>query len=141
MEDRWRTGFIALTAVVVALAVASAIFSHASRAPSQSGALYTPSATPSPTPSPSPSPSRTLTLPPTPTSAPATGTPRPNTTFTPYRVEAGESLRIIATRFKVTIDAILAANPKITDPSYVQAGDTILIPPPGWVPSPSPSSS
>jgi LysM repeat protein len=82
-----------------------------------------------------------LTPPPTPTSAPATGTPRPNTTFTPYRVEAGESLRIIATRFKVTIDAILAANPNITDPSYVQAGDTILIPPPGWVPSPSPSSS
>ena len=137
MEDRWRTGFIALTAVVVALAVASAILSHAGPAPSQSGALYTPSATPSP----SPSPQRTLTPPPTRTSAPATGTPRPNTTFTPYRVEAGESLRIIATRFKVTIDAILAANPNITDPSYVQAGDTILIPPPGWVPSPSPSSS
>jgi LysM repeat protein len=137
MQDRLRTGFIGLTAVVVALAVASAIFSHASPAPSQSGALYTPSATPSP----SPSPPRTLTLPPTPTSAPATGTPRPNPTFTPYQVKAGETLRIIATRFKLTIDAILAANPKITDPSYVQAGDTILIPPPGWVPSPSPSSS
>ena len=139
MQDRLRTGFIGLTAVVVALAVASAILSHASPAPSQSGALYTPSATPSP--SPSPSPPRTLTLPPTPTSAPATGTLRPNPTFTPYQVKAGESLRIIATRFKLTIDAILAANPKITDPSYVQAGDTILIPPPGWVPSPSPSSS
>lgn len=139
MEDRLRTGFIALTAVVVALAVASAIFSHASPASSQSGGLYTPSATRSP--SPSPLPSRTMTLPPTPTSAPATGTPRPNPTFTPYRVEAGETLRIIATRFKVTIDAILAANPNITDPSYVQAGNTILIPPPGWVPSPSPSSS
>ena len=135
MQDRLRTGFIALTAVIVALAVASAILSHASPAPSQSGALYTPSATPSP------SPPRTLTLPPTPTSAPATGTPRPNPTFTPFRVEAGQTLRIIATRFNVTIDAILAANPKITDPSYVQAGDTILIPPPGWVPSPSPSSS
>jgi hypothetical protein len=41
----------------------------------------------------------------------------------------------------VTVQAILAANPDITDPTQIQAGQTILVPPPGWAPSPSPSGS
>jgi hypothetical protein len=41
----------------------------------------------------------------------------------------------------VTVQAILAANPEITDKTYIKAGQTILIPPPGWAPNPSPSSS
>ncbi len=145
MGERWRMAFIALTAVVVALAIASAIFSPSGPAPSQGEALYTPSATPSP--SPSPSPTRTFTLPPTPTATPtstprATDTPsprpKPSPTFTSYVVKTGDTLSAIARRFGVTLQAILAANPDITDPRHIRAGQIILIPPPGWSPSPSP---
>jgi LysM repeat protein len=145
MEDRWRVGFIALTAVVVALAIASAIFSPARPAPSHSYAPYTPSATPSP------SPKRTLTpqpltpRPPTPTpvaptSTPvATATPSPSPTFTPYVVKAGDTMVGIAARHEMTLQILLAANPDITDPRQIKARQIILIPPPGWAPSPSPS--
>jgi LysM repeat protein len=154
MEDRWRVGFIALTAVVVALAIASAIFSPARPAPSHSYAPYTPSATPSP----SPSPRRTLTpqpltpqpptpQPPTPTpvaptSTPvATATPSPSPTFTPYVVKAGDTMVGIAARHEMTLQILLAANPDITDPRQIKERQIILIPPLGWAPSPSSSSS
>ena len=144
MGERWRTAFIALTAVVVALAIVSAIFSRSGPAPSQSEALYTPSATPSP----SPSPTRTFTLPPTPTAAPTSTpvatdspspSPRPSPTFKSYVVKTGETLGALAQRFGVTLQALLAANPDITDPRHIRVGQILLIPPPGW--SPSPSSS
>jgi len=154
MGDRWRIGLIALTAVVVGLAIASAILSATSPEPPRSQALYTPSARPSPSPSPTPSPTRAFTPPPptstapAPTSTPvATDTPSssPSTTpspaFTSYVVKTGENLDAITRRFGVTINAILAANPDITDPRYVIAGQTILIPPHGWAPSPSSSPS
>lgn len=142
MEDRWRVGFIALTAVVVALAIASAIFSPAKTVPSHSDAPYTPSATPSP----SPSPRRTLTpQPPTPTpvaptSTPvATATPSPSPTFTFYVVKAGDTMVGIAARHEMTLQILLAANPDITDPRQIKERQIILIPPPGWTPSPSAS--
>ena len=146
MGERWRTAFIALTAVVVALAIVSAIFSRSGPAPSQSEALYTPSATPSP----SPSPTRTFTLPPTPTAAPTSTpvatdspspspSPRPSPPFKSYVVKTGETLGALAQRFGVTLQALLAANPDITDPRHIRVGQILLIPPPGW--SPSPSSS
>jgi spore germination protein len=53
-------------------------------------------------------------------------------------VKTGETLRAIARTFGVTLEALLAANPDITDPGKVRAGKIILIPPPGWAPSPSP---
>ena len=139
MGERFRMGFIALTAVVVALAIASAVFSYARPEPARSVALNTPSASPSP----SPRPTSTL-QPPTPTPVAtntpvATDTPTPSPTFTSYVVKAGETLAAIAHRFGVTLQAILATNPDITDPKYVKAGQTILIPPPGWEPSPSSS--
>jgi LysM repeat protein len=146
MGERWRIGLIALTAVVVGLAIASAILSATSPEPSRSQALYTPSATPSPSPSPTwtftPPPPTSTASTPAPTSTPvATDTPRPSPTpspsFTAYVVKTGEYLGAIARRFGVAINAILAANPDITDPEYVIAGQTILIPPPGWAPSPS----
>jgi LysM repeat protein len=144
MEDRWRAGFIALTAVVVALAIASAIFSPARTAPSHSYAPYSPSATPSP----SPSPRRTLTpQPPTPTpvaptSTPvATATPTPSPTFTPYVVKAGDTMVGIAAAHEMTLQILLAANPDITDPRQIKERQIILIPPLGWAPSPSSSSS
>lgn len=55
-------------------------------------------------------------------------------------VQAGETLSAIANRFGVTLRALVAANPGITDPKTVKAGQTIFIPPQGWAPSPSPSS-
>ena len=152
MGERWRMAYIALTAVVVALAIASAILSAGRRAPSPSEALYTPSAMPSPsttrtfttTPTPSPisTPVATDTPSPSPTATPIpTRTPTPNPTFTSYVVQAGETLSAIAGRFGVTIQAILAANPSITDPAHIVAGQRILIPPRGWAPSPNPSPS
>ena len=145
MGERFRMGFIALTAVVVALAIASAIFSYARPAPSHGEALNTPSASPSPSPRPTstlqpPTPTPVATNTPVPTDTPvATNTPTPSPTFTSYVVKAGETLAAIAHRFGVTLQAILATNPDITDPKYVKAGQTILIPPPGWEPSPSSS--
>jgi LysM repeat protein len=146
MRERWRRGFIALTAVVVALAIASAIFSAVKPAAAQSDALYTPSATPSPSPSPEP----TFTLH-APTSTPvATATPSPISpcAYQPlqskcgrYVVQAGETLGTIARKFGVTVEALLAANPDITDPKTIMAGQHIFIPPPGWEPSPGPSPS
>jgi spore germination protein len=56
-------------------------------------------------------------------------------------VQTGDTLGAIARKFGVTVQAILAANPNITDPTYVKVGQTILIPPPGWAPSPSSRSS
>ncbi len=47
-----------------------------------------------------------------------------------YTVRRGENLKRIALFFGVSIDAILAMNPTITNPDYVQAGQTIRIPPP-----------
>ena len=147
MGERFRVGFIALTVVVVALAIVSAIFSAVRPKPPQNQALYTPPATLSPSPSPSPSPWPTLTPQP-PTPAPvatvtplATNTLRPSPTFTPYVVQPGETLSTIAKSYGVTLQAILAANPDITDPKYVKAGQHILIPPPGWAPSSGPSLS
>ena len=56
-----------------------------------------------------------------------------------YVVQTGETMSSIARRFGVTLQALLAANPDITDPAKVKAGQTILIPPPGWAPGSSPS--
>ena len=66
-------------------------------------------------------------------------------TFTSCVVQAGETLSAIARSFGVTLQAIRAANPDITDSRRVKANQTILIPPPEWAPSSglslSPSSS
>ena len=44
-------------------------------------------------------------------------------------------------RVRVTLQAILAANPNITDSRLVKVGQTILIRLPGWAPNSSPSLS
>jgi LysM repeat protein len=140
MGERFRVGFIALTVVVVALAIVSAFFSAAKPTPSHSNALYTPPATLSPSPRPTftPQPPTPTAVTPTPV---ATVTPSPSPTFTPYVIQPGETLSTIARSHGVTVQAILAANPDITDSRLVKAGLTILIPPPGWAPSSGPSSS
>ena len=39
-------------------------------------------------------------------------------------------MRKIAAKFNTSVEAILAANPKIKDPNKIQAGQRIMIPPP-----------
>jgi LysM repeat protein len=72
---------------------------------------------PTPTPAPAPTPSRR----PTPTPAPTSRT---------YRVKPGDTLSGIAVRFGLSIGQLLAANPQITDPDRITAGQVIVIPPP-----------
>ncbi|MBZ4653237.1 MAG: Peptidoglycan-binding lysin domain protein [Peptococcaceae bacterium] len=55
----------------------------------------------------------------------------PGTTFD-YVIQKGDTLTIIARKFNVTVQAILAVNPQITNPNLIFAGRTIKIPcPPG----------
>jgi len=68
------------------------------------------------------------TLPPTTT----TSVP-PSTTVagpTEYVIKRGDTMRKIAAKFNTSVEAIMAINPKIKDPSKIQAGQRILIPPP-----------
>lgn len=101
-----------------------------------------PEATPSPRPTPTPRP--TLT----PTASPAAATTRPSptraagspaATLAPvvtagptgqtYTVQKGDSPYSIAAKFGVTLNAFLAANPEITDPTKLQIGQVVKIPP------------
>jgi LysM repeat protein len=47
-----------------------------------------------------------------------------------YVVKKGDTLYAIAIRHKVTLEALLAANPTITHPNFVKIGQRILIPAP-----------
>ncbi len=62
------------------------------------------------------------------------GTTQPPTTQPPssfrYVVQVGDTLFFIARRFGTTVDAILAINPQITDPSRIFPGQVIMIPQP-----------
>ena len=53
-----------------------------------------------------------------------------------YTVVAGDSLFTIAQKFNTTVDAIVRANPQITDPSKISVGQRICIP--GVAPGPTP---
>lgn len=45
-----------------------------------------------------------------------------------YVVQPGDTISLIASRFSTTLKAVLDANPLITDPSVISAGQTIIIP-------------
>jgi LysM repeat protein len=64
-------------------------------------------------------PSSSASVAPTPTPAP---TPRI------YVVAAGDTLSRIASRFGLSVDQILAANPQIRNPNRIAVGDEIVIP-------------
>ena len=100
----------------------------------------TPSATaPSPTPvatpaSPSTSPSASPATTPAPTAAPSpVPTASPTTAACPapqvYVVRAGDNLWDIAKRHEVSVEALLAANPQISDRRVIRVGDEITISP------------
>ena len=83
------------------------------------------------TPSPSASPTSDVSPSPTPT---------PTAESLIYRVKSGETLGEIAARFQVSIDVIMSANPEITNPELIRAGQDLIIPQgiPDVVTSPSP---
>ena len=100
--------------------------------PSPSVAV-TPSAIPSPSPILSPSP----VISPTPAPTPAPSLPAAYQGLKPctdrpdcylYRVRSGDNLSAIAGRFGITLAALKAANPEITDPSLLHVGDVIRVP-------------
>jgi LysM repeat protein len=97
-----------------------------------------PGSTPMPTLPPAatlrPSPSRTVS-PASPTvRAPASPTraPTPVVTAAPtgqaYTIQKGDTLAGIAATFGVTLEALRAANPQVTDPTKLQIGQVLTIP-------------
>jgi LysM repeat protein len=79
---------------------------------------------------------------PTPTTVPSTPTPTPTPsgTTTTYVVQPGDNLTRIAQRFGTTVQAILAANPQITNPNLIFVGQVIQIPG-GQVATPTPTAT
>lgn len=55
-----------------------------------------------------------------------------------YVVQAGDTLTSIASRFGTTVQAILAANPQITNPNLIFVGQVITVPGAGPGPQPPP---
>ena len=51
-----------------------------------------------------------------------------------YIIKPGDTLSAISARFGVTLAAILAANPQVTNPNIINAGQRITIPTPGPAP-------
>jgi len=88
-------------------------------------------------------PAATHTITPTPT-PPPTLTPipaSPTTTPTPviHTIRSGEALLFIASRYRVTVEDILAANPGITEETILQIDQKLIIPVhPGGIGGPEP---
>ncbi|MFY9563681.1 MAG: LysM peptidoglycan-binding domain-containing protein, partial [Limnochordia bacterium] len=51
----------------------------------------------------------------------------PPNTFA-YIVQPGDTMFLIAQRFGVRLDALIAANPQIPDPSEIRPGQTVCVP-------------
>jgi LysM repeat protein len=93
--------------------------------------------TAAPTPTATFTPSQTPTITPTPSITPTLPTETPSGP-TSYIVQAGDVLATIAEKFGVSVVAIMAANPTLTDPSMIFIGQKIEIPAPGATITPTP---
>jgi LysM repeat protein len=92
----------------------------------------------------------TATLPPAGTPQPTNtpGTPQPTTTLPPntgaYTIQSGDTLSVIAERYNLTLDQLLALNPSLTRASLLQVGQVINIDarstPPPTAPTPVPAT-
>ncbi len=58
-----------------------------------------------------------------------------------YLIRKGDSLSLIAKHHFLTVTAILAANPQITNPNKIRAGDIITLPCEVEPPLPPPAGS
>jgi LysM repeat protein len=52
-----------------------------------------------------------------------------------YTVAKGDTIRGIASQFKLTMDELLAANPEVTNPSRIRIGQKLVIPSPTAAPT------
>jgi hypothetical protein len=59
---------------------------------------------------------------------PAPTTPRPSLSSDDYVVRAGDTLSLIASRHGVALHALIAANPQISNPDRIWAGQVVHIP-------------
>lgn len=63
------------------------------------------------------------------------GAPAPGYMYSShYVVLRGDTLRIIANRYGISLWSLIAANPQIPDPNWIYAGMTIHIPSTSWAP-------
>jgi hypothetical protein len=118
-----RLTFLFTALAIVSLAVLVVLLVPILLGSRPPGATPSPTQVAGPTASPSPSPTRS---------------PTPGPTWLTYTIKLGDNLFRIAARFNITYEQLLGANPQITDPDYIRAGDVINIPPPEFVP-PSPT--
>jgi LysM repeat protein len=51
-----------------------------------------------------------------------------NSNVVSYKIVAGDTLGKIASRFRTTVQEIMALNPKITNPNIIRKNDVILVP-------------
>jgi LysM repeat protein len=58
------------------------------------------------------------------------GSASAGSTYGIYAVMPGDSMQTIAIRFGVTFQALIEANPQVTDPSRLEVGWLLNIPPP-----------
>ncbi len=62
------------------------------------------------------------------TTTPPPATPPPAPSGQTYYVQKGDTLRKIASKLSTTVDAILKANPQITNPNLIYVGQALTIP-------------
>ncbi|MGD0862198.1 MAG: LysM peptidoglycan-binding domain-containing protein [Candidatus Limnocylindrales bacterium] len=65
-------------------------------------------------------------------------TPEATPTFQIYHVKSGDNMQVIANKYGITLEQLLAANPQIKNANYIQVGQTIYIPWQTWVPPTAP---
>lgn len=97
-----------------------------------------PAAKPAPTPAPKPSAKPAPTPAPKPEAKPAPNPPATPATTT-YTVQPGDTLSAIATKHRVTLAAVIAAN-DLADPGMIYPGQKISLPGTATTPAPVPNS-